>query len=233
MIEEWDKFRDRTVVYTCVIGDYDYIGGHEYADGIDYVFFTDGQSHPVDSRWEVIEMGLGKSLDSRRRAKIPKIAPHLLDPDFYEKYDYGIWIDGSMQIANANFPFELLSLMGDNSMVISPHFDGRHCAYGEATICETPKYINEPLPAQSAHYKKIGFPYNYGLFEAGVLGRDFLDEDVIQFNNDWFIENMIWSYQDQVSFPFCMWKNSFTPSILPKSWRDYGWLTLNAHKSES
>jgi len=42
----------------------------------------------------------------------------------------------------------------------SPHFDGRHCAYGEATI-RPPKYANEPLDEQVAFYQSEGFPYEY------------------------------------------------------------------------
>jgi hypothetical protein len=47
----------------------------------------------------------------------------------------------------------------------------------------------------------------------------------------WHQQNLNWSYQDQVSFPYCLWKTQFEPDVLPKSWRDMGWLHISAHKN--
>jgi hypothetical protein len=220
-------WKGRTVVYTAVAGDYEHLGTHVFEDGVDYVYFSDC-SRPIQSRWQVEDLSAFKHLHPRRAAKIPKVAPH--EFAILEKYRYAIWIDGDMQIQSESFVEELLSYMR-NGMVLTPHFDGRHCAYGEATI-RPAKYASEPLDAQVAFYEQEGFPLEQGLYEGGVIGRDMRNAKVRELGFRWLAQNMIFSYQDQVSLPYCLWKMRFSPGVLPKSFRDFGWVHINAHKSE-
>ena len=90
-----------------------------------------------------------------------------------------IWIDGDMGIVSKVFVLEIMSYM-KNGFVVSPHFDGRHCAYGEATI-RPPKYANEPLDEQVAFYVSEGFPTEFGLYECGVSVRDLTNPKVKEY----------------------------------------------------
>ena len=223
-----DDWRGNTAVYTAVITDYEHLGGHIYQDGVDYLFFTDGASYPIESMWQVHELKDFKHMNPRRLSKFPKHVPHMF-PELL-KYKYVIWIDGDMQIANPNFIGEILSFL-DNGMVISPHFDNRICAYGEASIRPL-KYVNEPMDPQVDFYKSRGFPSDYGLYETGVIARDMTNPQAKELGMRWYIHNMVLSYQDQVSLPFVMWEMDYTPSVLPKSFRDFNWVHINAHKRE-
>jgi hypothetical protein len=226
MVSDW---KNNTVVCTAVCGAYEHaLPSSRKIDGVDFIYFTDGKSNfPITEPWKEIVLG-DDHLDDRRRSKRPKLNPHSI-PELLN-YKYLVWIDGSMTIKNDGFIEHIMSFMS-NGFVISPHFDNRNCAYGEATI-RPMKYANEPLDEQVAFYKSEGFPENYGLYECGISARDMSNSFVKDFGQLWHQQNLIWSYQDQVSFPYCLWKTGFIPDVLPKSFREYDWVIVNAHRSE-
>lgn len=225
MVEDW---YGNTVVCTAVTGGYEYGCSKLFIDGVDYLYFTDGNiPFQIDNHWKIIPLE-DEHLDNRRRSKRPKLNPHSIP--LLKNYKYLIWIDGDMEILRRGFVPEILSFL-KNGFVISPHFDNRHCAYGEATI-RPPKYQNEPLDEQVAFYKKEGFPENYGLYECGISARDMTNEDVKNLGELWHLQNLTWSYQDQVSLPYCLWKTGYIPDVLPESFRNFDWVRINAHTRE-
>jgi hypothetical protein len=225
MVDDW---YGNIVVCTAVTGGYDYPIECLKIEGVDYIYFTDGNSpFVISSPWTPILLG-DEHLDNRRRSKRPKLNPHSI-PMLSNNWKYMIWIDGDMGITNPNFVSEIMSYM-NNGFVISPHFDNRHCAYGEATI-RPPKYANEPLDEQAAFYHSEGFPEQYGLYECGVSARDLTNPQVKELGELWHRQNLEWSYQDQVSLPYCLWKTGFQPDVLPTSWRSMNWIYLSAHKN--
>ena len=225
MVEDW---YNNTVVCTAVTGAYDYMPIQPKIDGVDFIYFTDGKLlEPIKSPWIPILLG-DENLDNRRRSKRPKLNPHSIP--LLMNWKYMIWIDGDMGIINFNFVSEIMLYM-KNGFVVSPHFDGRKCAYGEATI-RPPKYVNEPLDDQCNFYRSEGFPEQYGLYECGVSARDLTNQKVKELGELWHKQNLEWSYQDQVSFPYCLWKTGFKPDVLPQTFRNYNWVLINAHTRE-
>lgn len=225
MIQDW---YGNTAIYTAVTTDFEHLGKHRFQDGVDYIFFTDGASYPIQSEWQVELLPDLRHLHPRRAAKLPKLNPHFFD--VLTKYKYTIWIDGDMQIVGDNFAPEILSYM-EKGILFSPHFDGRDCAYGEATI-RPPKYAAEPFDQQVAFYLNEKFPHNAGLFEGGVIARDMANSNVRELGQIWYIQNMVFSYQDQISLPYVLWKTKYEYSVLPKSFRDFNWVHINAHRRE-
>ena len=225
MVTDW---YGNTVICTAVTGGYDYMPDQPKIDGVDYVYFTDGKSTtPITGPWIPILLG-DENLDNRRRSKRPKLNPHSIP--MLLNWKYMIWIDGDMGIDRPEFVPEIMSYM-ENGFVVSPHFDARHCAYGEATIRPL-KYANEPLDEQCDFYRSEGFPEQYGLYECGVSARDLTNEKVKEVGELWHKQNLEWSYQDQVSFPYCLWKTGYTPDTLPQTFRNYNWVWINAHTRE-
>jgi len=232
MVNDW---RGNTVICTAVTGGYDYPTHQNIIDGVDYVYFTDGKSiFDIKDPWNVYLLPEEDAhLDNRRRSKRPKLNPHSIN--LLNNYKYFIWIDGEISILNNNFVNEILSYM-KNGFVVSPHPDSlgnpsRRCAYGEATI-RPQKYLNEPLDEQCEFYRSEGFPEDYGLYACGVSARDMTNQKVKYLGELWHQQNLQWSYQDQVSFPYCLWKTGFEPDILPKSLYDMNWLSINTHTRE-
>ena len=216
---------NKIAVVTAVTNNYDYTVGHYgYHPQADYLFYTDGTAEPSDDRWQTrlippITDNLWKL------AKLPKIFPHSI-PELTQ-YDYLIWIDGSMQIKTEMFVPEILSYL-NRGLLLSPHFDGRDCGYGEAMI-RPPKYADEPFDAQCEFYRQEGFPEHYGLWEAGVQARKMGTPGLAEFEKVWMQQILDWSVQDQVSLGYSLWKTGFVPDVLPRSWREYRWIHLNAH----
>lgn len=223
-----DDWYGKTAVYTAVAGDYDYGGSNLFQDGVDYIFFTDQKSSNGHEGWSKVLLPDLNHLHPRRVAKLPKVYPHFFSELL--KYKYTIWIDGGMEIVVENFVDQVLSYL-ENGMLLSPHFDARDCAYGEATI-RPPKYVNEPMDQQVAFYKADGFPENYGLYEGGLIAREMGHTKARELGQMWYIHNLIFSYQDQISLPYCLWKMNYQPSVLPKSFRDFYMVRVNAHKTE-
>lgn len=233
MVEDWFN---NTVICTAVTGGYDCPTHQCVIPGVDYIYFTDGKSiSNIEHPWKVEYLPeCDFHLDNRRKSKRPKLNPHSID--ILNNYKYFIWIDGEIEINNPNFVTEILSYM-NNGFVASPHPDacvpnGRYCAYGEATI-RPAKYANEPLDAQCEFYRSEGFPENYGLYACGVSARDMTNPKVKEFGELWHKQNMKWSYQDQVSFPYCLWKTGLQPDVLPNSLYHMNWLSLNNHTREN
>ena len=225
MVNDWFG---NTVVVTAVTGAYEHRASNLFIKGVDYIYFTDGNSpFPIYDPWKQIILG-DENLDNRRRSKRPKLNPHSID--ILNNYKYLIWIDGDMEILKEDFVPSILSFM-NNGFVISPHFDNRHCAYGESNI-RPAKYANEPLDEQVEFYRSEGFPENFGLYECGVSARDMTNQDVKNLGELWHEQNLTWSYQDQVSLPYCLWKTGYKPDILPETFRSYGWVRVNAHTRE-
>jgi hypothetical protein len=225
MINDWFN---NTVIVTAVTGAYEHRASSLFIDGVDYIYFTDGNSpFPINFPWKEIILA-DEHLDNRRRSKRPKLNPHSID--ILNQYKYLIWIDGDMEILKEEFVTEILSFL-KNGFVVSPHFDNRHCAYGESEI-RPAKYANEPLDQQVEFYRSEGFPENFGLYECGVSARDMTNQDVKKLGELWHEQNLNWSYQDQVSFPYCLWKTQYKPDVLPQTFRNYNWVTINAHTRE-
>lgn len=229
MVTDWFG---NTVICTAVTGGYDYPTRQVVIPGVDYLYFTDGKSiFDISFPWQVHRLPESDDhLDNRRKSKRPKLDPHSIE--VLNKYKYFIWIDGEIGIYNPNFVPEILSYM-KNGFVASPHPDalgnpGRYCAYGEATI-RPPKYANEPLDAQCDFYRSEGFPEDYGLYACGVSARDMTNPKVKELGALWHQQNLQWSYQDQVSFPYCLWKTGLQPDVLPNSLYHMNWLDLNIH----
>ena len=219
------EWKGNTAVITAVTNDYDHIGPHSYTDGVDYIFFSDGSTRPPDSHWQHLMLPKLSHLNNRRLSKLPKIYPHYFD--ILIKYRYIIWIDGDMQIKKSEFVPEILSFLKEG-LVLSPHFDDRHCAYGEA---RPNKYPGEPVQVQVDYYRNEGFPEDFGLFEAGVNARDMHKTNLLDFEQTWLFQNLLFAPQDQLSLPYSLWKTNISYDKLPSSFRDFEWLGINAHKS--
>lgn len=229
-------WRNNTAIITAVTGNYDNPVNQPFIDGVDYLYFTDGKSlFPIPEIWTVHRLPESDDyLDDRRKSKRPKLNPHSID--ILNNYKYIVWIDGEMVIRDRDFLDKAFMFM-NNGWIVSPHPDsvvenGRHCAYGEATI-RPPKYENEPLDEQCEFYREDGFPENYGLYACGFSIRDMSNDKVKKVGELWHEQNLTWSYQDQVSFPYCLWKENFSPDILPFSLYHSNWFYINIHNKEN
>lgn len=217
-------------IITGVVGGYDAPQENQFEiPGVDYIFFTDGESVPKrNSIWRTQEIDTPTNLDPRRQAKFPKINPQRYAS--LREYKYVIWMDGTLQVRTPRLVTELLEHMNDG-VVFSPHFENRD-NYSEATITGHPKYRHEPLPEQVEFYRQQGQPEGLQLYECTTLAWDPNHPVAAELSALWLQQNLTWSYQDQVSLTYAIWKLGIKPGLLPKSWREYNWYWMGIHQKD-
>lgn len=216
----------KLAVVTANMGEYDRTDQpHKLSSDIDYFYFTDGEDAPKG--WIHQSLPEQRGLHPRTAAKLPKCWPQGLA--VLQDYDRVVWVDAGMTILDAQTPRAVCSHLKEcKGLAVSPHFDGRNDIVGEAEI-RPPHYADQPLDEQVADYQAMGFPDDVGLYETGVLAWDMHDYDAERVGMCWYIQNVIWSYQDQVSLPYVLWQEKFTPSVFPRSFRNMNWVIVSAH----
>jgi hypothetical protein len=192
----------KPIVYTCVYGDYDDLKDQPDI-GADYICFTDNPNLKSDV-WEVRYEPIYQHLHPRLRAKFYK----LICP-----FDtLSLFIDGSIEITDPKI-IDKLSEYLDNGWATYIHPSNRDCIEKELEASlPMEKYHGHPLTEQVEYYFSQGFPKHYGLWACGVMLRDGKFSD---FGSKWMLENLAWSYQDQLSLPYLLWREGFRIDTIP------------------
>ena len=146
-------------------------------------------------------------------AKVAKFNPELYCRPGAKR---SLWIDASATFGpHLARMAEIGLLQSRMSMFPHPHRDRLTT---EVEVSRTlPKYDPLPLEAQIAHYLGFGMPDNYALWATGAIARAHSDE-MTALGDLWLLENVRWSFQDQLSLPYLLWKyGDFRPSQLGPS----------------
>lgn len=140
-------------------------------------------------------------------------APSVTEPMLNHKYwkthpaeacpdvDISLWIDGSMEICVGNFVERCLQALGEDDWACTPHPE-RNCVFLEADYSAvlTWRYDADSMIRQRDHYRSLGHPDNWNLFATGANARRHTPA-VIELGEHWWMDNLNWSHQDQLSFP--------------------------------
>lgn len=210
-------------IVTASSAGYDHVNHSLRIPNVDYKFFTNESKHY--KRPNHIPEPFERIYLKEFNHKIVKIIPYEI-PELNE-YDILIWIDGNMSIVNPDFVSEITSYL-NNGLVFSPHFDSRNCAYSEAEIFK--RKFPVVIKKQVDKYRVSGFPPNFGLYETGVHCRDMRNEKVKEMSYIWHSEIVNGSTRDQISAPFAVWKTGLELDLMEESFRNKGWVKINAHR---
>ncbi len=154
---------------------------------------------PIESEWTNLLHPL--PLPHRLAAKIPKFRP-----DIFTNNLMSVWMDASCNDPTGWLANTAKEVITSNQLSAFLHPE-RQCIYEEASCCiDWPKYRKWPIDIQIKKYKSEGYPENNGLWACGVLMRKHTKE-IKELGNQWLIENTMYSIQDQISFPYLLWKN--------------------------
>ena len=218
----------KIAVITSIFGNYENLKDHlnvQNYNAFDWYCFTDNIKQKKKGVWTIINTpyhlqnetnqtyknSFNNITDENTKnmmyAKYYKAQMHKID--ILQDYDYYIWIDGSIKL-RPNFVNNLIKLINLNKDIDLINF--RHSARSnikdEVYYCKDwPKYKAQDLEYQYKYYLKNGFPDNIGLFELTSFYRKNNDRTNAVFD-DWWIQNQQFSYQDQVSFPYSLWKSN-------------------------
>lgn len=219
---EYPKEEKRFVVYTCITGGYDNLQDPIYTHhNIDYVAFTDNQNLKSDV-WEIRPIP----------EKIKKLDNNILinryfkfNPfDVFEGYDYSLYVDGNILVISD--VRNMINRINDTTGLAFHRHSSRNCIYKEAEVCRIEKRGNyKKIQEQLKEYKKLGFPPEFGLYEANIILVDLHNPCAKQVLTSWWDEfKGSKSFRDQIALPYVVWKCGF-------KFDDVGNLGINMHNN--
>lgn len=216
----------RIVVYTAIFGGYDRLKPQPEIPGVEYVCFTDDRSLAT-SPWRLV-VERPRHAHPRMSAKHYKLFPHRVLP----RNPLTVWIDGSVAIKRSDFPEVFLSHVNESGMALLPHPD-RDDIYDEAELSiKMRKYFDQPILEQVEHYRAEGYPAKNGLWACTVMARDARNRRLRRLHRRWMRHNRRWSYQDQISLPFLLWRMDMKPGVFPYNLWDNEWFDWHDHTTE-
>ena len=157
----------------------------------------------------------------RLRSKLPKMFSHTLHPEF-KAY---AWADASFS-ATDGFVDELLESLGTADAAFAIH-PWRQSVMDELIFMEdeikrgfqyiAQRYAGLPLRKQVLVYEQMGFPVRDHIPRL-LAGGLFIRRNTPQVNaafDEWFVHNVAFSVQDQLSLPYVLWKHTLKIGKIP------------------
>jgi hypothetical protein len=216
----------RLAVYTAIYGGHDELKPQPVIPGVDYVCFTDDPTMRSD-QWRVV-CHAPRFWHPRLAAKYYKMRPDVVLPD----YAMTLWLDAHVRVVADDFYDCFVGIVGDAGVVMFANPE-RRCIYDEAAYCgHWPKYRDQPIAEQVGHYRGTGYPEDHGLYACGVIARDSRIGAVRRLGRRWLRENVRWTYQDQISLPYVLWKLNLSPAVFRHDLWKNPWLEFHPHRSE-
>jgi hypothetical protein len=212
-------------VYTAIYGAYE-PKPHAAVSGVDFLCFTDNQDIR-NPDWEIC-YDPPRYDHPRMAAKFHKLVGH----ERLSAYDQSIWIDGSGELLDGAFVEIATSYLQQSSLAIFPHPARRDIFQELKASIGLEKYRDLPLSDQVDHYRAQGFRSDNGLYHCGVLIRNLRDPLIAEICKAWMQENLAWTYQDQISLPYLLWKYDFRAALLPFPIDDIRWFRWHRHERE-
>jgi hypothetical protein len=212
-----------TVCYSAIFGGYDHPKPAPHVPSVEFVMFTDAPDL-VAPGWEIRRESPNPPVHPRMAAKFYKLLPHLVLPDA----ERTVWVDGGHTVLTPAAIEQALACIGPAGIALHKH-PGRDCVYQEALASlQFAKYDGQPIVEQAAAYRRQKHPEHWGLWACGSIARVRSDRlDAVM--DDWWNENVMWSYQDQISFPVVMRRAGLTPAEFPHNQYASPWFAVGGH----
>lgn len=200
-------FKNKKIaVYTCMVGDYDYIRKPKYiSDNCDYFLITD-----TDTKYNVYQ----KKKISKEIKRQYNNNPILINRYFkmhpfeiFENYDYAIYVDSNVEIISDIA--KLVKGINEDYGLALHASSNMNSIYDEIKLYNILKKGNyKKMKDQAARYKKEKFPDKYGMLDCNVIVYDLKNLNAIKITSDWWIEYLkSESLRDKLSLPYVLWKN--------------------------
>lgn len=164
-------------------------------------------------------------LHPRLAAKVAKCRP-----DAWADADVFIWTDANVRVSDPGFIRWCLDGLGGAEIAVPRHPDCPSVADDMELAMTQPRFSSLPMREQVAHYEAEGFPQSHGNWWTGVMARRGRAAEPA-FGNAWLAENVRWTYHDQISLPYVLWKAGIRPADLAPGWLE-GRFGFSAHGPE-
>lgn len=197
----------RIAIYTCITGNYDCLERPETieADQADYYVISDDPSMQNSIYKNIsIDSIVPDSVDDNiRKNRFCKI----LGCDIFANYHYSIYLDGKLRIMAGLCDY--IDEMNEGGIIIrreEPPFD---CLYMEGLWALNTFGYSDIITTQMNKYYNEGMPRHWGAFECSCIIRDNWNRKVRKSMRDWWHEVYNYSFRDQNSFTYALWKNNY------------------------
>lgn len=226
----------RATVLTAIMDDYDALKPILPQDGVevDWVCLTDsktirdeaeiftnedtgrgvyvqGLKHPTG--WEIIYYHRPDDEHPNRAAKRPKVYPGM-----YTGAPASVWLDASFRVVSPRFVIDTVTAAAESEHGIAQFgHPWRDCLFKEAgESILLPKYADERdvIVRQALAYDAAEMPRSWGLWATGVIAR-IHTRPVLDWGRMWAKQIDAYSYQDQISHPYALWRAGLRPVNLP------------------
>ena len=153
------------------------------------------------------------------------------------KYDYIVWIDGSIEITNPDTSKYVIDKLSTNTIITGEHNRiGKNKMYQEMIDSNYFRYtstywFNQHQPYQdifkqyleylNTGYDDIDYWENkkdsltYGLWITCFIGFDINNKDTIRFLDEWYLQTLKYTTQDQLGFPYACFQLGINPYSFP------------------
>lgn len=207
-------------IYTCITGDYDELVDPLYCDNnIDYICFTNNKN--IRSRKWHVQYIENENIENVYLARYVKMFPDI----YLKKYETSIWVDAKYTIRNDLRKY-VEQYGKDKPMLCFPHPE-RDNIYDEGKACiRYGRGKAEEIEIQMKHYKEMGY-LGDRLFDSGCIVRNHHDENVKKLMKSWWYELQEFSYRDQISLPYVLWKNNYDVDICDLDINNNKWLKMS------
>lgn len=215
----------RVCVYTSVFGGYTTLKQpyipmvYDPRDPVDItlVCFTDNKDLSPNG-WEIRERQQ-IFFHPRMDSKWFRMNPHIELSDF----DVTIWVDANFQLGDVRFfVAECLAALRSepgpgygSALFLDPECQDISQEAEFSLQVWQEKYRGQPLREQAAYYKDQGLPSPHRMYAGGIHIRDNRVAWTHRMNLLWFSECIKWSYQDQLSLPYVLWKIGQSCTVIP------------------
>ncbi len=222
----------RIAIYTCISGEYDaLIEPQVIEDDIaDYYYISETcPTRPTVYNYIDLQSILPKNVnDNIRRNRFCKI----LGCDIFSEYAYNIYIDGNLMIRGSIGKY--INMINASGIALRKDSKPYDCIYQEAAWSIYEFDNKEIVQKQMQRYYIHGMPRHYGAFCCNVLVRDNQNKKLVKTMRDWWGEVYSYSFRDQNSFTYALWKNNYLStdiSILDGNWSENEELVIvNRHR---
>lgn len=216
-----DKIKELTV-YTTIIGKYDSLREPFQPDeNIHYVCFTDDKTLCSET-WDI------RYIDREYDEPILESRKYKMFPHLFIDTEYSLYVDAHVQFTKSPLDYMNQYFTRGNILLI-PHFD-RDCIYDEADACVyCKKDTEERMATQKNAYSEDNCPKHAGLFVGGIIGRKHFENEVIEFNKEWWKHFEKYSRRDQISLGYLIWKNNIEISLANINMCNNQWFTVGEH----
>lgn len=199
----------KSCIYTCLSGNYDGITQPPRDERFDYFVFSDTIEKDRVGVWKVIKIpsSINKSVTSR----LPKILPH----KYLRDYEYSLYIDSNLEIADRSFYDLIIKKMNLNilfSLIKHP--------YRTKTLDELKQCFIEGKVSLAEYRKekdvckRNDMTGDGVLYENGILLRKHNDNEVVKIDEEWWNNYCQHVKRDQLWLCPVFNKYKFKPDLL-------------------